>query len=92
MRPNGRDIIKDGYQRGLPVAEIARLADSTPGSVRVIASNMGLRHPMLGKIHTRAQMNAGPVVKRIPPYAGYDKHELRWGGRTVTSALTRTES
>lgn len=46
MLPNGREIIRDGYQRGLPVAEIARLAGSTPGSVKVIASRMRLLHPL----------------------------------------------
>lgn len=80
MIPNGREIIRDGYQRGLPVAEIARLAGSTPGSVRVIASKMGL-------IHQKA-----PAVRWKPrgiPYAGYDRHELRWGGPTVTGELRK---
>lgn len=44
MLPNGREIIRDGYQRGLPVTEIARLADSTRGSVKVIAHRMRLTH------------------------------------------------
>ncbi len=74
MLPNGREIIRDGYQRGLPVAEIARLAGSTPGSVKVIAHNMGIKHQRR-------------FIRRRPPFAGYDRHELRWGGPTVTGGF-----
>jgi len=45
MLPNGRDIIREGYRLGDPVAEIALRAGSTPGSVKVIAGKMGLAHP-----------------------------------------------
>lgn len=41
---NGRDIIRAGYAAGKPVSDIARECESTPGSVKVIAHNMGLRH------------------------------------------------
>ena len=41
---NGRDIIRAGYEAGTKVAEIARQCESTPGSVKVIAHKMGLRH------------------------------------------------
>lgn len=73
MKPNGREIIRDGYARGLPVAEIARLADSTPGSVKVIAHKMGIKHQKRIRV-------------RVPPFAGYDRYELRWGGRSMTRA------
>lgn len=39
-----REIIRHGYRIGAPVKAIAELCGSTPGSVRVIAHNMGLRH------------------------------------------------
>lgn len=45
MIRNGRDIIRSGYAAGAPVAEIARQCRSTPGSVKVIAHKMKLRHP-----------------------------------------------
>ncbi len=41
--------IRDGYEAGLRVAYIANLIGSTPGSVKVMAHNMGLRHPHAGK-------------------------------------------
>lgn len=41
---NGREIIRAGYAASMPVSEIARQAGSTPGSVRVIAHKMGIRH------------------------------------------------
>lgn len=44
MISNGRDIIRAGYAAGLPVSLIAVQCESTPGSVRVIAHNMGIRH------------------------------------------------
>lgn len=44
MIRNGRDIIRAGYAAGTPVADIARQCDSTPGSVKVIAHKMKLRH------------------------------------------------
>jgi hypothetical protein len=47
MIDSGRDIIRAGYAAGKSVADIARECDSTPGSVRVIAHKMGLRHPYM---------------------------------------------
>jgi len=44
MISNGRDIIRAGYADGTKVADIARQCESTPGSVKVIAHKMGLRH------------------------------------------------
>lgn len=41
---NGREIIRAGYAAGIKVTEIARQCGSTPGSVKVTAHNMGLRH------------------------------------------------
>jgi len=39
-----RDVIRDGYERGLPVAEIARLCGMTSTAVRTMAHRTGLRH------------------------------------------------
>jgi hypothetical protein len=44
MIRNGREIIRAGYAAGVKVADIARQCDSTPGSVRVVAKKMGIRH------------------------------------------------
>lgn len=44
MTPNGREVIRAGYAAGAKVADIARQCESTPGSVKVIAHKMGLRH------------------------------------------------
>ena len=40
-----RRIIQEGYQSGLPVAEIARAAGTTPLGVQLAARRMRLRHP-----------------------------------------------
>lgn len=69
MKANGREIIKDGYRRGLPVAEIARLADSTPGSVKATASRMKLLHPL------------GAPQRRLPPPLAQDYRTLNQKGR-----------
>lgn len=39
-----RRIIQEGYQSGLPVAEIALIAGTTPKGVKVAAQRMHLRH------------------------------------------------
>lgn len=44
MIRNGREIIRAGYAAGTKVADIARQCESTPGSVKVTAHRMGLRH------------------------------------------------
>jgi hypothetical protein len=44
MISNGRDIIRAGYAKARPVADIARDCESTPGSVKVTAHRMGIRH------------------------------------------------
>lgn len=41
---NGREIIRAGYAAGTPVKAIAEECGSTPGSVRVVARKMGIRH------------------------------------------------
>lgn len=41
---NARDIIRHGYRIGAPVKVIAELCHSTPGSVKVIAHKMGIKH------------------------------------------------
>lgn len=53
-RSERRAIIEQGYQVGLPVSEIAAMIGSTPGSVRVIAHKMGIKHP-------------GPLPRQLPP-------------------------
>lgn len=68
MTPNGREVIRAGYAAGLPVPVIASQCDSTPGSVKVIAYNMGLRHPY--KVHLR-----------VPPHKLYDYRILRTLGK-----------
>lgn len=80
MTPNGREIIRAGYAAGRPVADIARDCQSTPGSVKVIAHNMGLKHPA-------AHRRQAPKRTWRPAYVGQDRTELRWGGPTVTGAL-----
>jgi hypothetical protein len=40
-----RDIVREGYAIGKPVRDIAIEANSTPGSVKVLAFKMGLKHP-----------------------------------------------
>lgn len=44
-----RSTVRQGYAMGLPVAEIAVRAGSTPGAVRVTAWRLGLRHPRQGR-------------------------------------------
>ncbi|NGP19317.1 sigma-70 family RNA polymerase sigma factor [Devosia aurantiaca] len=80
MTPDGREIIRAGYAAGRPVADIARDCQSTPGSVKVIAHHMGIRHPNYGK-------RPKPHRPGRLSFAGKDKNELRWGGKTMTGAL-----
>ena len=40
-----RSIVLEGYSIGKPVRQIAIEANSTPGSVKVLAHRMGLKHP-----------------------------------------------
>ena len=40
-----RDVIVEGYARGLPIAEIAALAGTTYDSCRATASRLKLKHP-----------------------------------------------
>lgn len=39
-----REIIRNEYFAGTPVKLIAQMCGSTPGSVKVIAHKMGIRH------------------------------------------------
>lgn len=68
MIHNGREVIRAGYAAGTKVADIARQCGSTPGSVKVIASKMGLIHPQ--KVH-----------RRVPVHLRYDYRVLRSLGR-----------
>lgn len=40
-----REILREGYAAGDPVYDIAKRAGITYGSAKVIAHQMGLRHP-----------------------------------------------
>lgn len=68
MTSNGRDIIRAGYAAGKPLTQIATECESTPGSVKVIAHQMGLRHPY--KVHMT-----------VPGHLRYDYRVLRSLGR-----------
>lgn len=54
MVSNGRDIIRQGYAEGRPVSVIARDCASTPGSVRVTAYRMGVRHTVYAPLKVPA--------------------------------------
>lgn len=49
MTSNGYEIIRAGYAAGKSCAQIAAECGSTRGSVKVIAHQLGLRHPY--KVH-----------------------------------------
>lgn len=68
MISNGRDIIRAGYAAGRPVKAIADECSSTPGSVRVIARKMGIRHRRM-------------VHLAVPPERKYDYRVLRSLGK-----------
>jgi len=46
-----RAIVRDGYERGIPIREIAVLAGSTYHSVRAMGSRLKLIHPSRIKGH-----------------------------------------
>ena len=46
-----RAIVRDGYERGIPIREIAVLAGSTYHSVRAMGSRLKLVHPSRIKGH-----------------------------------------
>lgn len=64
-------IVATMYPTEAPTNEIARTAKISPGSVKVIASRLGLRRP--------PKKRPEPVRVRRPPYAGYDRYERPWG-------------
>ncbi len=71
MISNGREIIRAGYAAGTKVAEIARQCESTPGSVKVIAHRMKLRH----RFHLDA---------RVPAEKQADWRNMVWRKRIPT--------
>lgn len=44
-----REAVRDGYARGVPVAEIARRLGLAKSTIKVTAHRMGLRHPQQGR-------------------------------------------
>lgn len=62
------DIIRHGYRIGAPTKVIAGLCGSTPGSVKVIAHRLGLRHASRIPDDKRTDYRFFTQRKRLPPW------------------------
>ncbi len=73
-RARVRGMLKSMYLAGEHISEIAKATGLTEGSVKVIASRMGLKRG-----HTRKAVEKPKPFERIK-FVGHDRYEVRWGG------------
>lgn len=75
-KPEMRQIIIDGYKRGLPIRDIAEMAGTTYDACRVTASRLRLVHPNAGK-RAKASDPVGPSP---------DLREYNWRRAKIAAA------
>lgn len=63
-KPEVRAIVIDGYQKGLPIREIAEMAGVSYDACRATASRLRLVHPHAGKRAKRQEPEAPITTMR----------------------------